>query len=92
MSQTLLDVNRRPTVIFNPKNAEHRRYVAEFYRNGTWGKCPVLFYAFNDVSVKSMTSQSLIEHYLNQEFPADTKPKSKGKPASTAGKLFKIAR
>lgn len=93
MTQSFLDVHRRPTVIFNPKNPDHRRYVAEFYQKGTWGNCPVLFYSHGDCSIKSLTSDLLIEHYLNEEFPADPGLKrSKSKSKNDSGALFKVVR
>lgn len=66
--QTLLDVHRRPVVMFDASNAKHRQYMAAFLKNGTWGKSPVTFYAPDNVSVRSYALESMLEFYMRKEF------------------------
>jgi hypothetical protein len=71
--QTFLDVQRRPVVHFDPKNSEHRKYVAEFLKKGTWTNCPVAFYAPDNVSVRAYAMATLVDFYLQNEFPAKSR-------------------
>lgn len=66
--QTILDVNRRPVVRFDVKNADHRRYFSEFVKTGTWAHSPVSFYAPDGVSVRAHCVEQLLEYYLKAEF------------------------
>ena len=70
--QTILDVNRRPVVPFNVNNAEHRRCVSQFLKDGTWANSPVSFYAPDGVSVRAFAVEQLVSYYLKNEF-ADKK-------------------
>ena len=67
--QSFLDTIRRPVVHFDVKNAEHRMHMAMFIKNSTWSKCPYVFYAPHDISVKAYATQMLVEYYLSSEFP-----------------------
>ena len=75
--QSLLDVQRRPVIAFDPKNAEHRKHVAEFLKTGTWANCPIAFYAPDNISVKAYAMETLVEFYLKQEFAS--RPRKSGK-------------
>jgi len=66
--KTLLDLHRRPTVLFDPSNKEHRQYVAEFLATGTWGRCPVVFFAPDEANTKAYAIESLADYYLAKEF------------------------
>jgi hypothetical protein len=68
MNNTILDVNRKPVVVFDPENQDHRRYIAEFQRQNTWNTSPVLFYAPGDISVREHTAEELLRYYLAREF------------------------
>lgn len=66
----LLDVEVRPTVVFDPARKEHRAHYAEFIRTGTWGKCPVKF-AVRDwpsLNLAAAIQRQLVEYYITQEF------------------------
>lgn len=98
MNSTMLDTARKPVVMFNPSIAQHRQWVEEFCRVGSWSQCPVLFHAPLNISVKAHTAEVLLGYYLSTEFKqvaptVATKIKSKRKSAVrlTAGKLFKAA-
>jgi len=71
--QSYLDVSRRPVIVFDAKNAEHRKHVAEFLKTGTWANCPVAFYAPDGISVKAYATETLVNFYLQQEFNASKK-------------------
>lgn len=91
--QSFLDVQRRPVIAFDAKNAEHRKHVAEFIKQGTWANCPVAFYAPDGISVKAYAMQELVDFYLQQEFPVAevTAPKKRATVKSkTGGKLIAI--
>lgn len=66
----LLNAEVRPTVLFRPESAEHRRYFAQFRQRGGWGQCPVRFTVTdwpNNNLVAAIQSQ-LIDYYLQAEF------------------------
>jgi len=73
----LLDLYRKPLVKFEPSNPEHRQMVATFLKDGTWSTCPVRFYTPGDISVKAYTLDSLVQYYLNQEFPEPSPKRSR---------------
>lgn len=66
--KTILDLHRRPTVLFDPANKDHRKYVAEFLATGTWGHCPVVFFAPDEANTKAYAIESLADYYLSKEF------------------------
>lgn len=68
MTSTVLDVYKRQVVFFDPENIEHRRYVTQFHRTGTWGKCPVTFYCPPNTDVRTFTSEELLKFYMSREF------------------------
>ena len=68
----LLDTFTRPTVVFDPANAEHRQHYANFLRDRSWGNCPVRFEidtseASNNNLAYAM-QRLLTEYYVGQEF------------------------
>jgi hypothetical protein len=85
--QTFLDVQRRPVVHFDPKNSEHRKYVAEFLKKGTWTNCPVAFYAPDNISVRAYAMATLVDFYLQNEFPLKAKS-SQHRSKNSNGKLL----
>jgi hypothetical protein len=71
-----LNLTRRPTVIFNPANIEHRKAVEQFLRTGTWGSINVHFLLETPYyDLPAMISAKLTNFYLNREFNSfkDTK-------------------
>ena len=68
-----LHLNARPWTVFDPNNADHRRYYYEFIKTNTWGRCPVRFVIPDrQGDLISMIRRSLIDWYVINEF----KPKS----------------
>lgn len=66
--QSFLDTVRRPVVHFDPTNVDHRMHMALFLKNGTWAKCPYVFYTPNDINVRTYATEVLLEYYLEKEF------------------------
>lgn len=69
----LLDIETRPTVLFDPTQVSHRAHFAEFRATGSWRNCPVRF-AVRDWPSNNLAAaiQSLVtDYYLQKEF--DTK-------------------
>lgn len=66
--KTLLDLHRRPTVLFDSANKEHRQYVAKFLETRTWAHCPVSFFAPDEANTKAYVVESLVDYYLQREF------------------------
>jgi hypothetical protein len=83
--QSFLDVCRRPVVVFDPTNVEHRKHMSQFLKEGTWGKCPVAFYAPDNMSIKAYAMETLIDFYLKKEFVV-----SKRRASIKTGKLIAI--
>jgi hypothetical protein len=66
----LLDIETRPTVMFNPELESHRAHFAKFRATGSWRDCPVRF-AVRDWPSNNLAAaiQSLItDFYLQKEF------------------------
>jgi hypothetical protein len=74
MNATILDAHCRPVVNFDVENADHRAWVHEFRKTGSWRNCPVLFHSPKELSVVGHTTQALLDFYLGNEF---TKTRSK---------------
>jgi hypothetical protein len=88
--QSFLDVQRRPVVHFDPKNSEHRKHVSEFLKKGTWANCPVAFYAPDNVSIRTYAMTTLVDFYLQNEFPAESKTSRRRVGKNVDGKLLAI--
>lgn len=58
----------RPTVKFDPANADHRRWLGDFTKNLSWGDCPVQFYQSGSGNTVAQMQLKLLEYYVNQEF------------------------
>ena len=73
-----LYLNARTWTIFDPNNADHRRYYYEFIKTNTWGRCPVRFVVPDrQGDLISMIRRSLIDWYVINEFSSKTANKSK---------------
>jgi hypothetical protein len=58
----------RPTVIFDPANPDHRRWLGEFTKNRSWGNCPVKFSTNGCGNTLAQMQLKLLEYYTNREF------------------------
>ena len=58
----------RPTVMFDPSNADHRRWLGEFTRNRSWGNCPVKFYNLGTGNTVAQMQLRLLQYYTEREF------------------------
>ena len=66
---SILDCASRPWVEFDPQNAQHRAWFAEFQRSKSWAKCPVRFTVSGQAGVVHVIIQrKLIDYYTEQEF------------------------
>lgn len=64
----MLVFNSRPTVIFDPSNADHRRWLGDFTKTRKWGNCPVKFSTAGNGNTLAQMQLKLLEYYVNQEF------------------------
>jgi hypothetical protein len=70
-----LNLTRRPTVVFDATNVEHRKTVEQFLRTGTWGRTDVNFLLETPYyDLPAMITAKLTDYYLRCEFTS-----SKGK-------------
>ncbi len=58
----------RPTVLFDPSNADHRRWLGEFTRNRSWGNCPVKFSTAGSGNTIAQMQLRLLQYYTDREF------------------------
>ena len=66
---SVLELNGRPFVVFDPADEQHRAYYYEFVKLGTWGRCPYRFVVPEDHgNLITMIQHSLVTYYVNQEF------------------------
>lgn len=78
---SLLYLRSRPIVAFDPTNADHRRWFAEFVKYKGWGKCPVRFMAESlEVDLVTFIEHKMLAYYVQQEFKNENKRKVKKKP------------
>lgn len=71
-----LYLNSRVWTVFDPNNADHRRYYYEFIKTNTWGRCPVRFVVPDrQGDLISMIQRSLIKWYVTNEFAPVAKKK-----------------
>jgi predicted SprT family Zn-dependent metalloprotease len=69
MSNNLLSAYARPHVIFDARNAQHRKWAHRFLKDRNWSGCPVQFVLFNgDDNVVSLINRELTRYYLSKEF------------------------
>lgn len=66
---SVLELSGRPFTVFDPSNAEHRRFYHEFVQHATWGRCPYRFVVPDDHgNLITMIQRRLVDHYVKQEF------------------------
>lgn len=58
----------RPTVVFDPSNADHRRWLGEFTKNRSWGNCPVKFSTAGAGNTLAQMQLRLLQYYTEREF------------------------
>lgn len=75
---SVLNTRVRPTVVFNVRNSEHRRYAWQFMRTHTWRDCPVIFALPNgEPSVSTLIARELSEYYADLEFSSVATPQKR---------------
>ena len=68
-TNTLLNTRRRQTVLFDPADAEHRKWAHHFVKHRNWMGCPFTFALPNlEPNVYTMVTRILTEYYGDQEF------------------------
>jgi hypothetical protein len=66
---SVLELNGRPFIVFDPADEQHREYYHEFVKEGTWGRCPYRFVVPEDHgNLITMIQRSLVTFYVEQEF------------------------
>ena len=55
-------------VIFDPKDKEHRKWAASFFKHNSWSGCPVRFVASDSGLVLNVIQRQLVEYYTDTEF------------------------
>jgi hypothetical protein len=58
----------RPTVVFDPANSDHRRWLGEFTKSRSWGNCPVKFSTSGTGNTLAQMQLKLLQYYTDQEF------------------------
>lgn len=58
----------RPTVEFDPSNAEHRFWLGHFTKTRTWGRCPVKFHIPGSGNTVAQMQLQLLQYYTDKEF------------------------
>lgn len=77
---SLLYLRSRPIIAFDPTNADHRRWFAEFIKYKGWGRCPVRFMAESlEIDLVSFIEHKMLAYYVQQEFKNANKRKVKQK-------------
>jgi hypothetical protein len=65
----ILQTTRRPYILFDAANPEHRAYYAQFCDIASWGKCPISFlYDPNYTDLIAHIQCELVKFYIQQEF------------------------
>jgi hypothetical protein len=66
---TVMQTKMRPTVLFDPKNSQHREWALQFLEQRSWQGCPVMFaLPQSEPNVYTMITRELSLYYLQQEF------------------------
>ncbi len=68
---SMLDGFRRPAVIFNRANKQHRKWAHQFLKDRGWRNCPVQFILpEGEGDQVRMIMRELSRYYLSKEFGA----------------------
>lgn len=83
----ILQHAHRPWCVFDPSNADHRRYFAEFLKNHSWGRCPVRFYVPEEAAgdLMLMIHNKLARWYTSREFGSGQTPASENSSMKSMG-------
>lgn len=69
---------QRPFAIFDPANAEHRKYFYKFQHTLSWSDCPVQWGIDDDsTDIVHNISKKLVKFYIEAEFKVKKKTVSK---------------
>jgi hypothetical protein len=80
-NMSLLYLRSRPIIAFDPTNADHRKWFAEFIKYKGWGRCPVRFMAESlEIDLVTFIEHKMLAYYVQQEFENANKRKIKQKP------------
>ncbi len=72
---TVLRTKIRPTVIFDVKDPQHRKWAYDFIKHRTWRDCPVMFaLPQSEDNVYNMLMRLMSEYYSEMEFGVAQKP------------------
>ena len=79
----ILELHKRPVVLFDATKAQHRKWYAEFIKTNSWGNCPVRFAVKNQngfqESIIPDIAHQVMSFYMNKEF--NKRPKKYGAKA-----------
>jgi len=74
-NSTILALYRRPTIEFDPSDAEHRYWYYQFKKTLGWGNCPYTWHCPADyISVPDYIANLLAEYYMKQDRSAHKRP------------------
>lgn len=64
----------RPTVKFDPSNAEHRKWLGRFIRESKWGDCPVRLVPNKGTygNPVALMNTELLNYYIDNEFSTES--------------------
>lgn len=79
-------MHKRPVVLFDATNADHRKWFANFVQNRTWSGCPVHFEATDangnlSQNITVAVANQVAAYYLNQEFKKKSQRAPRGAKA-----------
>lgn len=65
----LLSAYARPSVVFDARNPQHRKWAHQFFKTRNWQDCPVQFVLFNsEDNVVTLIYRELCRYYASKEF------------------------
>jgi len=66
---SVLLLSRRPEVMFDPTNKDHRKWAAGFFKTNSWRECPVRFVVRDSsIDLTNVLKRQLVEFYTAKEF------------------------
>lgn len=68
MAMNVLDRASRDSVVFDPANEQHRRWVNQGLASKSWGQCPVKFKVQGLIDMETAIKRDLLDYYLTKEF------------------------
>lgn len=62
-------IGKRPQVVFDPSDKNHRKWAADFLRIRSWKNCPVRFVVNdNSIDLVGVMQRQLVTYYAEREF------------------------